>query len=54
MLVKKIKHLIERLPPSQPQLTKEVDSIDHFKQTRFLQQLSVEGKVYIFDVLGSS
>ena len=54
MPIKKIKHLVDRLPTSQPQFIKEVNHFNHFELARLLHQLSPEGKIHVFNTLGSN
>ena len=54
MPIKKIKHLVDRLPTSQPQLIKEVNHINHFELARLLHQLSPAGKIHVFNTLDSN
>ena len=54
MPIKKIKHLVDRLPTSKSQLIREVNDVDHFELARLLHQLSPEGKILIFNILDSN
>ena len=54
MPIKKIKHLVDRLPTSQPQFIKEVNHFNHFELARLLHQLSPEGKIHVFNTLDSN
>ena len=54
MPIKKIKHLVDRLPTSKPQLIREVNDADHFELARLLHQLPPEGKIHIFNILDSN
>lgn len=53
MPIQKIKQLIEESEISSPALTAEVNVRDHFEVARLLHQLSVEGKILVFNSLDS-
>lgn len=53
MYIKNIKEIIDKHPKSSPELSKEVNSCDHFELARLLHQLSTNKKIIIFNELHS-
>ena len=53
MPIEKIKQLIEDPEVSPTVLTEKVNNKDHFEIARLLHQLSVEGKILVFNCLNS-